>query len=298
MNRAALIFVVVQTVSAACIPITGDRISGADLATADSTLAVFPVAITVAFSPPPGSSLILGAAEIARIAKLHAVVLPAPPSDVCFAFAMHKISHEEAIAAMQRSLPSGASVDIVELAATDLPVGELRFSLTGLAPATDPRQTDVQVWRGFVQYTPTRRASVLARVRVRNGLEELVLTSDVPRGTVLTKEMFSTTPIPGLVPRQPVATRPEQALGRVAKTDLKAGQRIPLASVALPFAVQRGDIVSVEIRSGSARLQLDAIAQRTGRDGEVMDFLNPLSGKTFKARLEGSRAIINLGGSL
>jgi len=298
MNRAVLIFALMQAAYAACVPVTADRITGAELALADPALAVFPATMSVAFAPAPGTSLVVSPTDIVRLAKSHGVNLDASPVGVCFAFGMRKLSADEVSAALRRTLPTGAVVEVVDLPSTELPVGELNFPITALEPVAEAQHVDVQLWRGFVQYTPTRRAPVWARVRIRNGLEELILTTDVPRGTTLTKEMFVAKAITGLASRQPIATRLEQIVGTAAKLDLKAGQRLLLSAVEQPQAVKRGDVVSVEVHSGAARLQLDAIAQRGARDGETMEFLNPLSGKTFKARVEGTKAVVYVGGRL
>lgn len=298
MKRALFIFGLLQAAHGACLPITADRVTGAELALADPALAVFPATMPVAYAPPPGASLVVSATDIVRLAKSHGVNLDTIPGDVCFAFTTGKLSPDYVVAAMRRALPQGGEVEIVELPATELPFGELQFPVAALEPVSEAQHSDVQLWRGFVQYTPTRRTPVWARVRVRSGLQELILTADVPRGATFTKEMFVAKAIPGLVPRQPIATHPEQILGSTAKSDLKAGQRILLSAVEQPLSVKRGDVVSVEVRSGSAHLQLDAIAQRGARDGEIMEFLNPLSGKTFKARVEGSKAVVYVGGRL
>jgi flagella basal body P-ring formation protein FlgA len=59
--------------------------------------------------------------------------------------------------------------------------------------------------------------------------------------------------------------------------------------------VRRGDAVQVQVVSGSARLKLSAIAERDGRSGEMLEFRNPSSGKTFRARLDGPKAIVLVG---
>ncbi len=290
--KSALMLFVFQTASA-CIPVAGDRILGSHLVLADATLAVFPPTVSIALAPSPGSRQVVTAGELIRLAKSQGVSLNSIPTDVCFEFSMRQVRAEDALEAMRRTLPSGANAEIVELPSAELPVGDLHFPLSTLEPGSD-----IQTWRGYVQYTPTRRAPFSMKVRLQSGLKELVLTRDVAPGVTFSQEMFRSEPVTGLAIRAQVATRPEQVIGTTAKVPLKTGQRIPLNAFEQPPAVRKGDIVSVEVRSGSARIQLDAIAQRTARDGEIMDFLNPLSGKTFKARLEGNRAIITVGGRL
>ena len=49
--------------------------------------------------------------------------------------------------------------------------------------------------------------------------------------------------------------------------------------------VQRGDEISVEVRSGPARLRFDGRAESAGRAGDSILVRNPLSGKLFQAKV-------------
>ena len=154
------------------------------------------------------------------------------------------------------------------------------------------------MWRGYVQYAATRRAAIWARVRLSLRLEALVLTADVPRGGPISPGAFRAESVSGLPLQAHVATRPEELVGTVAKVALKAGEPIPLAALAHPPVVRRGDAVRVEVRYGTTHLQMDAIAQKEAREGEVVELLNPQSGRTFRARMEGSVAVLVVGGRL
>jgi hypothetical protein len=52
-------------------------------------------------------------------------------------------------------------------------------------------------------------------------------------------------------------------------------------------AVDRGDPVRVEIRSGLVRLSFEAQAESAGSIGEMVLLKNPLNGQRFQARVEG-----------
>lgn len=292
MRLSAIFGLVVSLASAGCLPIAGDRILGRHLAMADAALAALPASLTAGFSPAPGSTRIFAAAEIDRLAKANGVVL-ATPSAVCFEFAMHHLSPEAALAAMRAGLPETANIELVELPGTPAPVGELHFPVTSLEPGADS-----QLWRGYIQYTATRRSPVWARVRITNTMQALVLTSDVARGAPILPQSVERKLITGLSLNARVATSPAEVADTIARTPLKAGSPILLSTLIHPPTVRRGDVVQVDVRCGPAHLKLNAIAQKEARNGEIVELLNPASGKIFRARMEGARAILDIGGRL
>ena len=88
-------------------------------------------------------------------------------------------------------------------------------------------------------------------------------------------------------------TRPFRDL----KRSLQAGSPVPLGLLVESFAVQRGDAVRVEVRSGPARLHFEAVAEAPAREGDTIELHNPLNGRTFRARLAaGQQAVLVVGG--
>lgn len=148
----------------ACLPITGSRILGRDLAAAEPGLANLPETLTVAFAPAPGTKRIFSAFELARIAKVNAIAFE-PVADLCFEVPLRNLSADEALTAMHRVLPAGAEITLVELQRTSVPAGTLEFPLSGLQPITAGVDGErAQLWRGFVTYAETKRAPFWARV--------------------------------------------------------------------------------------------------------------------------------------
>jgi flagella basal body P-ring formation protein FlgA len=56
--------------------------------------------------------------------------------------------------------------------------------------------------------------------------------------------------------------------------------------------VERGDSVTVEVRSGAARLAFDAKAESSGRAGDSVLVRNPENGHLFQARVEGKGKVL------
>jgi flagella basal body P-ring formation protein FlgA len=97
--------------------------------------------------------------------------------------------------------------------------------------------------------------------------------------------------------RSKTATRIEEVAGRVPNRAVRAGETIPLAILAVPPEVRRGDPVTVDVESGFAHLQFDAVAESSANEGDVIELRNPSSGKTFRAKLNsGSRAVVVVAG--
>lgn len=149
------------TIFAACQPVSGGRILGSDLALADSRLAALPSTLIAGFAAPPGANRTFRSAEIGRLARANGVEILNPP-ELCFTVPLRYPDREEVIQAVRRTLDPGATFEIVEVAATAVPAGDLQFPMGALEPALG----GTRIWRGYVKYAETRKAPFWARVRV------------------------------------------------------------------------------------------------------------------------------------
>ena len=89
------------------------------------------------------------------------------------------------------------------------------------------------------------------------------------------------------MPRESLATSIDQAAGRLLRRSLRAGTPIQTSWLEMPKEVNRGDKVRVEVRSGSAHLEMEGRAEASGSVGESIPVSNPASKKAFRARIEG-----------
>ena len=293
--KLSLVFIAAVSCSAfgACVPVTGDRILGRDLAQADPQFSALPATLTVGYTPVPGTPRIFAVAELTRIAKANGVLI-VNPTEACFEIPMRTPEQGAVVNAMRRSLPAGTELAIVELPKADVPVGEFDFPVNDLEPAA-PSSEGVQLWRGYVRYTSTRRSPVWARVSVSQRLSAVVAARDLAPNVPIVAAALRVEVRTGPVVRERVAVRMEDVMGRILNRPLKAGSLIPLSALSQAPAVRRGDSVKVEVRSGPARIFLDAVAEKEARDGEMVELRNPVSGRIFRARLDGSRAVVVVG---
>jgi flagella basal body P-ring formation protein FlgA len=286
---------------AGCLPVEGNRILGRDLARADERFSALPADLTVGFAPSPGTSRIYPAAELQRIARARGILL-ADPQEVCFELTMMRLNEDNVAAAILRALPAELKVKsddlkIVELSKTPLPAGDIEFPIEGLEPV-GPTAAGIQLWRGYVKYADTRRAVCWARVALNTHYTVVVAEKDLPVNSPVNPASLRVENRTGPFQRSKTATRIEEVGGRVPDRAVRAGETIPLAILSVPPQVRRGDAVTVDVQSGLAHLQFDAVAESSANEGDVIELRNPSSGKTFRAKLNsGSRAVVVVAGA-
>ncbi|HEY3823193.1 MAG TPA: flagellar basal body P-ring formation chaperone FlgA [Bryobacteraceae bacterium] len=283
-----------STAFGGCTPVTGNRILGHDLALADSHFAALPASLTIGFAPAPGTKRIYTAPELQRIARANGISSAGSNNidDICFEIPLRHLMEEDVVAAIRRSLPAQAALSIVEVPKFDVPAGVLEFPPDSLEPPIAASH-GIQLWRGHVTYAETRQASVWARVRITETLTAVVAARDLPADTPIDPRSLRIETRTGPLEKDRPATRIEDVQGRIPKRALQAGSIIPLGILTDAPAVRRGDPVPVEVRSGPASLRLEAIAESSARNGDMIELRNPSNGKTFKARLDaGPKALL------
>lgn len=294
--RVAIVAVLLASVCAAdCLPVTTNRITGRDLAKANPAFATLPATYIVGIAPEPGQRRIFSTSELGRIAAANHISRTTF-TEVCFDVPMAKLAEKDLLAAMRQVLSPDAEVKIVEASNGDVPAGAIEFPLASLEPPTADSGV-VQLWRGFVRYAETRRSPIWARVSLVEHFKAVVATRDLAPNTPLASEMgsfFRVEERTGPPPREKIAVSPADVAGRQVTRAIKAGDVIPMAALTAAWDVRRGDPIRVEVRSGDARLSFDAVAETPAREGDMLELRNPGSGKLFRARLEGSRAILVL----
>lgn len=275
-----------------CMPVAGDRIMGRDLALANPVFAALPATMILAYAPAPGTRRVFAEAELVRIARANNIKLT-KTDEICFEIAMRQIEDTDVLSSMRRSLPADAELSLVELPKTTVPAGRMEFPLSGLEPAVK----GARIWRGYVEYGETLRMKIWARVDVCRRVEAVVAVSDLAMHVPIDAAHLRVQTVRAPVdPDQRVAQHLEEVLGRVLRKPVSAGSTIPLAILEVPPSVHRGDAVRVEVQSGTAHIQIDAVAESAARTGDMVELRNPTSGKTFHARLEdGAKAVIVVG---
>ena len=276
-----------------CEIVTGEQILGADLARAFPVFAALPKDTVIGYSPAPGARRVLHFSELQRIGAQHRIAVPSD-SEACFQWKMQSITDDSVRAAIRESLNSPqARVEILARSQGPAPEGRLLFPQNGLSAASNTSPSTPVTWRGYVQYGSARRFSVWARLKISAAMPRVVAIEQLTAGKPIGKDQVRLETADDFPLRNDAARNLEEVIGRTPRRAVRSGFPILRSDLAEAFQVERGDTVAVTAVSGAAQLELQAIAEASGRQGDMISLRNLSSGKMFRARIDGKgRAIV------
>jgi flagella basal body P-ring formation protein FlgA len=280
---------------AACISIPSDRIVARNLAGAIALFQELDPETPVGFAPLPGTQRILAGPGLVLLAQRHGIkvspglVIP----DICVQREAHVISRDQMKAALQAALGTiDADLELLEFTSQALPPGRLEFQ-RGALNKPPPGAPELPVtWRGRLIYDGQHSIVVWAKVRITVECPLLIAAEEIPAGTVLRAEQIKKTSGRQFPFSRPSMDSSEQLIGKVARRGIPAGQRIVPEALEDPKEVARGEKVHVRVIDGLATLSLEGIAQSAGRNGESILVHNPVSGRNFRAVVEGKGKVV------
>jgi len=279
-----------------CELVNGDQVFGADLARALPVFSAMPRDAVIGYSPAPGARRIIQLPELNRIGAQYGIPVPAD-SRACFEWKLQRITEDAVRAAIRESLKAPeARVEILEMSKAPAPEGKLVFPQTGLSATTNIDPSTPVTWRGYVLYQSPRRFSVWARVRVAATMTRVIAVETLAPGKPVGKAQVRLETYDDFPLRIDTARSLEEVIGRMSLRPVRAGFPVLRSDLAEAFQVERGDMVEVTAVSGAAQLELEAQAEASGKQGDVISLRNPSSGKLFRARIEAKgRAIVMVG---
>jgi flagella basal body P-ring formation protein FlgA len=283
--------------SGPCEMISSDRISGEDLARALPAFSgKLPGDAVIGMSPAPGSRRSFGATELQRIGAPYGVSV-APDAQACFEWRLQTITGESVRKAIRDSLQMpDARIDVLTISGNQTPLGKVVFPISGLLASTLTGPDTPVTWRGEVQYPGSRKFSIWARVKISATMTRVVATELILPGQTVTPNQVRIETYDDFPLRSDIARNLEDVVGRMTRRPLREGLPVFRADLIEPFQVQRGDLVNVTAIAGAAQIQLPAVAETQGRQGDMVSLRNPRSGKTFRARVEGKdKALVMIG---
>ena len=268
-----------------CALVEGDRIRAGDLARLRPLFSALDANLELAYAPAPGLRRVFSSAELGRLARRHGLI-DASVEAVCVERVSERFSRERVIEAMRRSLGEGVRIEVVDWDRRLAPRGVLEFPLSGLAgpPSGPPAEV---LWRGRIRTASGRTAPVWARVKVGVERRLLVARRDLAAGRPveaddLEERLVEVFPRVTLTP-----VTAEEAVGAVVRRRIRAGEVVTAEALKLAPEVKRGDRVEVAVEGAVARLRLEALAETSGRRGDAVLVRNPVTGRRFKATVEG-----------
>ncbi len=292
----AFLFVVTSLPAAvqtgSCTPVSGSQITGADLARVMPVFAALPSDIPVAPSPGPGGTRTFHVGELQQLAARNGLIGEFR-GDVCFGLAMSKLDKDALLAAMHKSRGMAeARIEIAEFMSDPVPSGRIEFASDNLVrPARADVSTPV-LWNGSLVTDDHKRYPIWAKVLIVATVTQLVATEDLKPGSPVhvgqvrleEKEGF-----PDLKSKTPSV---EAITGMVPIRSVAEGGLVLIDNLKWPADVSRGDTVHVEVRLGAMRIGLAGFAESAGRAGETIAIRNPVTGKTFQARIESRGSVV------
>lgn len=281
----------------ACSPVEHDPISARDLAEFVPVFGNLPPDTPIAAAPGPNVHRVFRSLELVSLARNYSLDLPGS-EDLCFEWPMEVPDRARVLEAMQAALPDPEiHIELLETSRYAAPRGRTEFHWDDLgAPALPSAPTPV-VWRGNVVYGNNQHFAIWARVRITARLSHVVAAETIREGTPIAPGQLRVESSDAFPVTGDTVSRIDQVTGRIALRTIPAGSAIHLNQVARPPEVKRGDMVSVEVLSGSTRLAFTAKSESDGRKGDVIPVRNLHSNKIFQARVAGKdSALVDMRG--
>jgi flagella basal body P-ring formation protein FlgA len=185
-----------------------------------------------------------------------------------------------AVAHATRSL-EGAEIRAAEAApALLLPAGEVTLRARDAGPARRPYSR--MVVRVDVLLDGEFYRSVVVPLLVAQPAHALVARRALGAGQLVVAEDFETRPL-DLAALRGEAALIEEAVGRPLARPLAAGEALLRGAVREPLAVNRGDVVTLRLKSGAVELESRALALSSGGVGQTVQVKPGASDATLLA---------------
>ena len=181
----------------------------------------------------------------------------------------------------------------VQIEVTSVPEQPVKVLGTGRATTYHPEWFGTPREHGVVQVRVVLRqeedevGSAVVGFDLRRFGGAMRLLRDLAAGETPTAEDVSFTEVPLADILGTPVTDHGQMVGAVARRALKSGEILLVEDFEKPVLVHKGDPVTLVLRRGSLEVQVECIATGTGRAGDVVRVLNPVSRRDVMAQLIG-----------
>lgn len=279
-----MILAVLLSAAGACVPLEHSRITGADLARADTAFSAVPPDTTLGYAPAFGVRRVFRGGELAALASRFGISRQ-PDAAVCFEWAAERLTPERVLPVMHAALGrENLTIDILDLYRGPVPKGRIVFP--AFAPAAPSGTKSGAVWRGHIVYGNLQKFGVWVRVLIHGPMLQVIATADLKAGVPIAKGSIAQESRDADLRPGATAQSLGEVLGRIPLRTIPAGSAVRLDALRLPADVRPGEVVDVEARCGAARIRMDALAESEGRRGQLVTLRNPSNGRTFKGRVE------------
>ncbi|OGV66166.1 MAG: flagella basal body P-ring formation protein FlgA [Lentisphaerae bacterium RIFOXYB12_FULL_65_16] len=148
----------------------------------------------------------------------------------------------------------------------------------------------------FVNAQGTRVSEVMLSPVILREVQVVIVTNSLDRGHVLRNEDVQLAPLWVGDQNRTVLSQLGDCVGRELSRRMTAGEIVQPGYLLNPVCARRGDVVWIRCASGALSVSIATNALEVGRLGEQVQVRNPVSGKSFEARLVAERqAELDLG---
>jgi flagella basal body P-ring formation protein FlgA len=272
-------------VAAACVSLAGPNITAGDLAKALPGFTPADPAAVVALSPVPGVTRTFQPADVAIVLKRLSAQVQVPQKNICFERVVSPLSESAVLKAMRTALGEDSKIEILEISRFPVPEGEIVFQRTSLGASPET------IWHGFVRYDRDRKFPIWARVRVRMVVTRIIAVDTLIAGAPIQVSQLKLEKSEVTANSRIAYSSFDQVEGYLPRRTIPANSPVWKDSIEPPKEVLKGDRVTLTVRSGPTLLTVALDAETSGRRGEFVSLKNPLSGKMFRARVEGPKTV-------
>jgi flagella basal body P-ring formation protein FlgA len=264
-----------------CMSVSGEWITGRDLAAAVPELASLPAELTFGYSPTPGVQRVFLPSELQRLAARYGINAKiAKPA--CFGWTLHTLDRSTIIGALQTSLAGqNVELDIADQCRTPVPAGRVVFPIEGLTAES----SYAALWNGYVSYAAGKRFTTWVKVRVTVHEKQMVATRSLRAGELIQASDIKISDYSGPLRRTPVIHRDLDVTGKIARSPIDAGAVLLETMLTWPQDVERQQLVTVHIHCGAAHIETQGIAMEAGYRGDIIKIRNPKTGRVFHAEI-------------
>lgn len=239
-------------------------------------------------APPPGSRIVVEAAQLRAIARQFGVDWRAGSSSdrVIIDRPGRLLPREPMLVAMRAALTGvGAGEDLeIDLGAFQSPMVPPGAAVD---IAVEQMDWDAGSGRFTAQLALTGEGMALQRLRVSGGAQEMLLlpvaTRRLNAGSVVQGDDIRMARVRAAIANTGVARAPAEAVGQTLRRQLAPGQPLLLGDLGRTAAIQKGARVTLRLRAAGLNLSATGQALEAGAVGEHIRILNT----TSRAIVEG-----------
>jgi flagellar basal body P-ring formation protein FlgA len=290
MSMAAFIASIHQAAAATPIQnvtITGDNITLGDVF---SGIEGKDASFVLAPAPMPGTTLTWNANTLNRIANAFNLSWRAASSDTIQIRRLASIVTEDMIknaiveSLTEQGMSKDQDLEFVGVSPQIILPHEIEPSVTVVSSSYNPDRQSFSATLRAADNSVTYFSGVAHSVATIP-----VLKTPLRRGDVITRNMITMIDIRENNVTDDMVIRADELIGMTPRKILRANAPVALSELDKPTMVQRGDLVTMQLKNGPIAITAIAKAMESGTKGDIIRLMNVGSKRVLEAQVTGLR---------